>query len=323
MWLIIVFLVTIIQFTYAENIKKFEFSMIRINEIRSTGLYDYIEIYNNSPYIIRFPKGWFILNHEIDYNNAIMLPENTLLEPGKFLLILPNVFSVPDEISKNIPVITADNNSGFDLVDNGEVRLIYWSNNQETLVDIFGWGGASDSWGYYPDGSTNLFSSLVNTPGEPNVVRNNYSNPPTLIISEVQTKGSPDFPYDYVEIYNFGSLPVLCNGISITNNVGSPVISLPENIVIEPGGFALIVPNEFDLDLFSEFEIDNIILAESNRTTFGLKKNDEVRLLFFGSVLDCRSWGDYHLLSGGIVMSPPYIWSNDLIPTPGYANIIR
>jgi len=308
---------TFITSLFSQDFPEFQVSMLKINEVRSTGDFDFIEIYNTAPFGVMFPNGWFLLDGKLNYEEAVSIPEGTVINSESFLLIIPDQESVPILLPERIPVIYATKTFNFGLKAGDEVRLMYNKGSPEILVDILGWGGAANSWGYYPDGSNELYDNLIPTPGEPNVPYPDPLKTPTLRINEVQTKGASMFPYDFIELYNYGSSPVSGKGISITDSNGSPSFELPEDLIIDPSEYIVLVPNEFDQ---LAIETQNVILNSSFETTFGLGKIDSVQLKFQGILLDSYSWDDGHHISTGLMGTDELIWERNLMPTPGSEN---
>lgn len=301
---------------FAQEPNTFKASMLHINEVSSAGNDDFIEIYNTSSYIIKFPVGWYLLDESRDEDASIPIEEGLRIYPGKYLVLYAG--SRP-AVPPDIPAVALD----FDLHDNGELQLIYRSDDDKTIADVFGWAGAADSWGYYPDGSSELFASLKPTPGDMNVLREQTGSKPKIRINEVQTKGSSIFNHDFIELYNFGMIPVSGAGLSVTDDDRTPVIMLPEDLLVAPGEYVVIVPGESDRRKLLDYDIEHLILADYSDTTFGLGKRDEVNLLLFGTVIDSKAWDDGHLLSAGYSLGSAMFWNSHTIPTPGRANIDR
>jgi len=296
---------------------EFQITILKINEVRSTGDFDFIEIYNTAPFGVMFPNGWFLLDGKLNYEEAVSIPEGTIINSDSFLLVIPDQESVPIQLPEGIPVVYATESFNFGLKAGDEVRLMYNKNSQEIMVDILGWGGEANTWGYYPDGSSELYDNLIPTPGETNVPFPDLSKIPTLRINEIQTKGASMFPYDFIELYNYGSSSVSGKGTSITDSNGSPSFELPDGLVIDPGEYVTLIPNEF---YQPTIETQNIILNSSFETTFGLGKVDSVQLRFQGVLIDSYSWDDGHHISIGLMGTDELIWERDLMPTPGSEN---
>jgi hypothetical protein len=311
---------TILTSISSQDPPEFQITMLKINEVRSTGDFDYIEIYNTAPFGIMFPNGWYLLDGKLNYEEAVSIPEGTIINSDSFLLVIPDQESVQISLPEGISIIYATESFNFGLTSGDEVRLMYNQNSQEIIVDILGWGGGANTWGYYPDGSSELYDNLIPTPGKPNVPFPDLLQTPTLRINEIQTKGASMFPYDFVELYNYGASSVSGKGISITDSNGSPNFELPEDLIIDPGEYVALIPNEFDQ---LTIEIQNIILNSSFETTFGLGKIDSVQLKFQGILLDSYSWDDGHHISIGLMGTDELIWERDLMPTPGSENRIR
>jgi len=303
----------------AQEVPEFKVSMLKINEVRSTGDFDFIEIYNTAPYGVMFPDSWYLLDGKLNYLEAVSIPEGTIINSKSFLLVIPDQesFSVPIPLPEGIPVIYATKTFNFGLKAGDEVRLMYNKNSQEILVDILGWGGDANTWGYYPDGSTELYDNLIPTPGEPNIPYPDLQEKPSLRINEIQTKASSLFPYDFIELFNYGSAPISGKGISASDSTGSPSLELPEDLVINPGEYLVLVPNEFELP---DIALSNVVPNSSAEAVFGLGKSDSVQLLFQGAVVDTFSWEDDHHISIGLMGTDDLIWVRDLLPTPGTEN---
>ncbi len=316
-----IILLLIILFTVSsQEVPEFAVTMLKINEVRPTGDFDFIEIYNTAPFGVMFPDGWYLLDEKLNYPEAIPIPEGTIIDSESFLLIIPDQVSVSTPLPAGIPVIYATEFYNFGLKAGDEVRLMYNKDSQEILVDILGWGGGANTWGYFPDGSTELYDNLIPTPGEPNKPYPEIEKNPTVRINEIQTKESSFFPYDFIELYNYGTDPVLCDGMSVTDETQSPSMELPPDLIINPGEYIVLVPNESDpLDIIAK----NVILNSAAGTTFGLGKSDSVRLLYQGILIDSFAWDDGHHISIGLIGTDNPLWERNLVPTPGAANSKR
>lgn len=300
-----------------QEIPKFEITMLKINEVRSAGVFDFIEIYNTAPFAVQFPKGWYILDSKQDYSEAIPIPEGVVIKSKGFLVIIPDQASVSISLPADVPIIYATESHNFGLNAGDEVRLMYNNNFQEILVDILGWGGAANSWGYFPDGSIELYDSLIPTPGSKNKPYPVPEIKPTLRLNEIQTKECSYCPHDYIELYNYGSNPISGKGISVLDESGSPGLHLPSDLIIQPGEYIVLFPDEYDPCLDMN---ENVILNSSPDNTFGLGKSDSVFLNYLGTVIDSYSWEDGHHTSIGLMGIDNLIWETGLLPTPGEEN---
>ena len=132
------------------NPKKVVYENLYINEIYSSGD-DWIELYNDLE-TTKDISGYFI------YDNATAkykLPSGTIIQPKGFLVLDCNDLGVG--LSTN-----------FKLASNGE--KVYLENSEETLIDRVDFPElkSGQSYGRYPDGSSNLVISGTTTKGTTN-----------------------------------------------------------------------------------------------------------------------------------------------------------
>ncbi len=299
---------------------KFNVSMLKINEIYPAANSGFVEILNTSKYGIQFPPGWSVSNGPLPGAKHVIIPEGTILYAGKYMTIVPDPYQDTSNYDDAIHIIQGTAENGFLLSESTEVRLCYQNNNTLTIVDILGWGHAITSWGYYPDGSSNLFDNLTLTPGEANRVISLTEGAPSVRINEIQTKGSIFLEYDYIELYNFGESDVSLGGLSISDEQGTSQLLFPDTISLSSGEYAVIIPDAVEAENMPSI---TIIYNQSPDSTFGLGKSDTVNLYYNGVLMDSYSWEDGHHQSIGLIGEKDPQWVANLTPTPGSENRIR
>lgn len=134
-----------------------------INEVRSTGDYDYIELYNMGESAYTFETGIWMLK---DNNDAHIfdIAGGTTIEAGGFLLLLTNETTLPADAPAD--ALLASAGSDFGLGKGDSARLYYDGalDDNYTIAD----GLHADTDGRYPDGSAHWQRGLFATPGSAN-----------------------------------------------------------------------------------------------------------------------------------------------------------
>jgi len=198
------------------------------------------------------------------------IPAGTVIQPGEFYVI----------------VVDDADASGFGLSSNGE--QVWFENAAGTVIDdiTFPALATTESFGRYPDGSTNLQILSTVTKGAAN---SNVTPPPTVIIlmNEIFSKGvDPDF--DWIEIFNGSTVDVDVSGYKIYDSGGQagtkPKKEFPAGTVIPAGGFYVIVVDDADASGFG---------LSSNGEQVWLEKTDGTVIddITFPAMVDGQSYG--------------------------------
>ncbi|MDY0101752.1 MAG: lamin tail domain-containing protein [Lentimicrobium sp.] len=210
--------------------------VVLMNEIFSKGTTedpDWVEIYNASS-VAADISGYKIYDSggQSGSKPKKEIPAGTILDPGAFYVI----------------VVDDDTESGFGLSSSGEE--IWLEDAAGTVIDdiTFPTLAETESYGRYPDGTSNLQTLSVVTKGAAN---NNTTPPPTITIlmNEIFSKGAdPDF--DWVEVFNASAVDVDLSGYKIYDSGGQsgskPKKEFPTGTIIPAGGFYVIVVDDDD-----------------------------------------------------------------------------
>lgn len=208
--------------------------IVLINEIFSRGTQenpDWIELYNagDNPATI---GGFKIYN--IDGQSGTKpkkeLPAGLVLPAKSWLKI------VVDDASA----------SGFDLSPAGET--IWLENSAGVVIDsiLFPALNATQSFGRFPDGTSNLIVMQIPTPGTANT---NASPPPedVPVMNEIYSRGTTENP-DWIEIYNPRNNSLSLAGYKIYDEGGytgsKPKKEFPADAVVPAKGWYVIVVDD-------------------------------------------------------------------------------
>lgn len=292
--------------------------MIRINEVASAGVYDFIELKNITDEYVLLGAGWVLDNTELtlDKTPAVLkIPAGVLFPPRGFLLVCPFEEADAQTVLNNELIPSkALLDISFSMGDGEEIVLYY---NQE-IVDSFSWEGHVNSAGIMisENQEVEVFYLLSPTPGYENTYELMEINRSGLIINEINSRGN-----DFIELFNagetaidFGSGKWTIFDITKTNR-----IPIPNTIVLDPGSFITIFPKESTYE--PESESNSLILVSDAITGFGLGSADSVFLQKNKQIIDYRSWNE-HVESAGFIPESEE-WSDMLIPTPGKVNVSR
>jgi hypothetical protein len=217
--IVITFILLVSEFKAQTNIV--------MNEIYSRGTTtdpDWIEIFNLS-------------SSELDISGYKIYDEGGLIgtKPKKIFLsgsIIP--------VNGFLVVVTDDtSSSGFGLSSSGEV--VWIENTSGVLIDsvVFPALQVSESYSRIPDGQTWVTTNSI-TRGTSNV----YSNPATVVINEIYSRGTASDP-DWIELYNPSSIDINLIGYKIYDENGQlgsiPKKEFPSGSIIPANGFFVIV----------------------------------------------------------------------------------
>ncbi|MGV8111687.1 MAG: lamin tail domain-containing protein [Lentimicrobium sp.] len=216
-------------------------AVVLMNEIYSRGTTedpDWIEIYNTSTSVAADISGFKIYDSggQAGTKPKKEIPAGTIIQPGGFFVI----------------VVDDEDASGFGLSSGGE--QVWLENTSGTVVDdiTFPALAETESYGRYPDGSSNLQILSVITKGAAN---DNSTPPPATIIlmNEIYSRGTTEDP-DWIEIYNGSAFDVDLSGYKIYDGGGQagtkPKKEFPAGTIIPAGGFYVIVTDDADASGF-------------------------------------------------------------------------
>jgi len=200
---------------------------------------DWIELYNSGNQSVEL--GGMYLSDNLSNPTRWQIIGGTVIGPMGFLLII------------------ADGNDGdgyphasFRLNASGE-EIYLFAEDGLTVIDSLEFSVQSSdvSYGRYPDGNDSWeYMHDHPTPGAPNRIDDPIPAPPDIYINEfmadnkgiqVEGKSSSVFP-DWIELYNGGNTTVDLGGMYLTDNLrNSTRWRFGEGILIEPGGFILVI----------------------------------------------------------------------------------
>ncbi len=285
---------------------------ILINEVRSTGDYDYIELYNSDSADYTFAAGEWIVKDDKD-EDTFPIPGGTIIAAGGFLLLLPGDSTLPSVAPATALVNSA---TTFGLGKGDQARLFH----NDVLMDshTITPDTHADTEGRYPDGNSVWEAGLVATPGIANQTSGSISfDPAAIIINEVCS--NDPCTYDFVELYNTGLTDYTFNESEwiIKDSDDTHVFAIQGGTTIASGGHLLILP---DSTLRPEAVPSDALIAESG-SDFGLGKGDSVRLFYNNTLIHDYTWpAGTHATSNGRVPDANATFSETITPTPGLMN---
>lgn len=249
-------------------------TVVLMNEIFSRGIAedpDWIEFYNAGTTAADI-SGYKIYDSggQAGTKPKKEIPAGTVIQPGEFFVI----------------VVDDTDASGFGLSSGGE--QVWFENAAGTVIDdiTFPALAETESFGRFPDGSTNLQILSTVTKGTAN---SNVTPPPTIIVlmNEIFSKGvDPDL--DWIEIFNGSTVEVDLSGYKIYDSGGQagtkPKKEFPAGTVIPAGGFYVIVVDDADASGFG---------LSSNGEQVWLEKADGTIIddITFPAMVDGQSYG--------------------------------
>ncbi|WP_369856248.1 choice-of-anchor I family protein [Candidatus Thalassolituus haligoni] len=303
--------------TNTDTPAEFDISNIVINEVRSTGDYDYVEIYNAGSESYTFADGeWGLLDGDSTHT-AIAIPAGTEIAAGGYLLVLTDATELPATVASAV----LGGVDGFGLGKGDTANLLY----QGTAHDSYSWtdGEHADTLGRYPDGGDWAEGAMSATPAAANTApaAAEEEEPVTavatdILINEVRTKGD----FDFVELYNSADAEFTFSGTDWTlldSDDGHTPVTIPDGTVIAAKGFLVIMPNETT-------QVDGApaaIVAAADQD-FGLGKGDTIRLFYQGNLADEYTvTADTHANSAGRLPDGGDWATGDIYATPGETNL--
>jgi hypothetical protein len=221
-------LVGLIIFALSVNIKaQINFTMNEVYSRGTTAEPDWIEIYNLTSSIIDI-SGYKIFDSG---GQAGTKPKKEFLTGST---ISANGFLV---------VVTDDTaESGFGLSSNGET--VWIENSSGIVVDsvVIPALQTIESYSRVPNGGSWVITNSI-TKGSSNI----YSNPTTVVMNEIYSRGTTENP-DWIELYNPSSSQVDISGYKIYDGGGyagtKPKMVLPTGSVLNANGFIVIITDD-------------------------------------------------------------------------------
>ena len=203
-----------------------------LNEVFSRGTAeepDWIELYNDGETAVDL-TGWKIYDSggQSGAKPKMEIPAGTTIAAKAFL------------------VVTVDDGTetGFGLSSGGEK---VWLDNTTMATDSIEFPALEEtqSYGRYPDGSSNLQVLGTVTKGAPN--DNTTPQIAALFVNEVYSRGVETDP-DWIEIYNDGNTGIDLSGWKIYDSGGQsgakPKKEFPSGTIVASKGFAVIVVDD-------------------------------------------------------------------------------
>ncbi len=283
-----------------------------INEVASTGPYEFIELYNSGNTPLELDERWSLIDSKegiADGDKPIQIPDGTILEAGGYLVIAPYKAqllskAVPENIPEGVLAIES-----FKLGSLDEVTLRF----NGTVIDTVSWETSVNTIGRDPEDPENFISGiLIPTPGEKNR-RDLVNQGKTLImINEVCSKG-----IDFVELYNGSSADYTFTegDWEVHDSRRVDRFTIPAGTVIKAGEYLVLYPDLLRLPLSAP----KGSLASTEGSRFGFSERDTVYLRYKDVIADMTSW-TMHVTSKGRYPDGADTWDDDLVMTPGRVN---
>ncbi len=285
--------------------------MVVINEISSTGKYDFIELYNTTRNDLTIGISWKLTDRKesrLDNDPLIEIPDGTIIPANGYLLIAPYKtsslsFAVPEGIPEDAVAIRS-----FAIGSKDEITLFY----DGSQVDFFTWDSDVNSIGRVHDGGNEISLMLIPTPGKKNEPELYYPGSTPLLINEVCSRG-----LDYIELINISSKDVIIgkNEWIVEDSMKNDYVVIPENTVIPAGGLLVIYPDVIRLP----FSAPKNSITSVEGLRFGLGNSDSVILKYHGMITDVFTWAN-DVTSAGRLPDGGKTWDMDLFLTPGKPN---
>ena len=276
----------------AEEMIEAQKAFVVINEVASTGEYEFVELFNLSSNPIVFSQGWLLTDDTENFSEEdtpFIIPEGTRIEGYGYLLICPferqkaeevlNDQSIPQEALLDI---------SFSL-GSSDALMLYADG---VLVDSYTWDHDLNSAGRIPDGIGEFSLLLSRSPGQANSLRKMKSTP-SLQLNELCSKD-----VDYVELYNPTSREAV---------IGKQQWALSDSSMEEPDYLeeGMRVPAKGFLVIYTE------------DLSFGLGKGDSVYLYHEKSIVDHCSYSGHADSLGRIGSSLEWVAT---LKSPGEPN---
>jgi len=304
-----IFLLLIISTVYGTDSAKS--GMIVINEVASTGKYDFIELYNTTENDLVMGPSWQLSDRKesrLDSDDELVIPENTSIPAHGYLLIAPYKTSrmssaVPEDISGTAMAIRS-----FAIASKDEISLFY----NDSLEDYIEWTSDVNSIGRSTDGGNEITSYLIPTPGKRNEPEIFMQGNSPLLLNEVCSRG-----LDYIEIINVTNQNIIIgkNEWLVIDSRKNDYVMIPEGTAIGAGELLVIYPDVIRLP----FSAPKNSISSKEGLKFGFGNSDSVYLKYFDMIADTLTWSK-HVTSIGRLPDGGDTIDMDLFLTPGKAN---
>jgi len=196
---------------------------VKINEVESNGGTpgDWVELYNIGSTAVDLSGYGFKDN---DDSRTFTIAAGTVIQPGGFLVLEEADF-------------------GFGLGAGDAARL--FAPDGVTVLDSYVWTAhATTTYGRCPDGTGEFFTTELSTKGAANRCRVVL---PDVRLNEIESSGGT--PGDWVELFNFGTVPVDLSGYGFKDNDDSRTFTITAGTVIQPGGLLVLDEAQFGFGL--------------------------------------------------------------------------
>ncbi len=203
---------------------------------------EFVELFNSNPYYEDI--SGYRLSGDVDFT----FPPNTLLQARSFLVVaasLSDLQAVSGVANAVGPYTNKLSNSS------GSLRL---RNRQDGIMCELSyssdspWPAAADgagpslvlAWPSLGEGNPAAWAASVRVGGSPGTYEpGTPSGYRTVLINEVLAHTDPP-EVDYIEFYNYGSIPIDLAGCILTDDPGTNKFSFPANSVIPAQGFIVV-----------------------------------------------------------------------------------
>jgi hypothetical protein len=285
--------------------------MIVINEVASTGKYDFIELDNTTGNDLTLDSSWSLADREesrLDSDPRIAFSEGTVIPAHGYLLIAPYKTSkmsnaVPEDIPDTAMAIRS-----FAIGSQDEISLFY-NNSREDFLE---WTSDVNSIGRSTDGGKEITTLMVPTPGKKNEPELFLQGDSPLLINEVCSRG-----LDYIEIINVTNQTITIgkNEWLVNDSRKNDYVMIPEGTIIGAGDLLVIYPDVIRLP----FSAPKNSISSKTGLKFGFGNSDSVYLKYFDMIADTLTWSE-HVTSIGRLPDGGDTIDMDLFLTPGKTN---
>ncbi|NQT60710.1 MAG: lamin tail domain-containing protein [Bacteroidetes bacterium] len=285
--------------------------MIVINEVSSTGKYDFIELYNTTGNDLTLGSSWKLADRKegrLDSDPQIAIPNGTVIPAYGYLLVAPYKTSkMSTAVPEGIPMDALAVRS-FAIGSQDEISLFY----NDTREDFIEWTSDVNSIGRSTDGSSEITSLLIPTPGKKNEPELLLQGDSPLLINEVCSRG-----LDYIEIINITNQTITIgkNEWLVVDSRKNDYVMIPEGTTIGAGDLLVIYPDVIRLP----FSAPKNAISSKTGLKFGFGNSDSVYLKYFGMIADTMTWAE-HVTSIGRLPDGGDTIDLDLFLTPGKPN---
>jgi len=282
-----------------EQVQKSRFAqdhMVVINEIASTGKFEFIELANLMDYPIKLREGWTLDDngaHYLEGSQAFFIPEGTIIPAKGYLLICPFVEEDATEVLNN-PLIPESALLDFSFTINNVDTINLYRGIQ--LIDSISWDSDVNSIGRKEEQPSQITKLLKPTPGFSNICELMIDIEPPIVINEICS-----FGLEYIEIYNTSDEDYQFNDANwkLEDIQKNKSITILAEAVVAGKGF--------------------LVLYSIKGENFSLGSNDTLYLLRDGEIVDYLSW-NRHVNSIGRFPDGGESWVYDMPKTIGSEN---